>query len=147
MNMNAPDKMDKNRLDANARAGEIFVKDYYYRVYDTSRHEVHRFYRDDSTVIWNGNAKKGVQSLNDFFKQLPPTRHTILSIDCHPMPGTDPSRANVLVSVAGTVEYAQQDPRQFSHSFVLVQEAKGTYYILNDCFRLTSGPISRQDNL
>jgi hypothetical protein len=104
-------------IDTNARAGEIFVKvrlcnaerrlylwrgeinlirfivaaqEYFYRVYDSSRHELFRFYREDSVLIWNGNAKKGLQTLRDFFQQLPPSTHNIQSIDCQPIAGAPP---------------------------------------------------------
>ncbi len=181
-------------IDTNARAGEIFVKvrlcnadpiqggvdkshplisfvavqEYFYRVYDSSRHEVFRFYREDSVLIWNGNAKKGLQTLRDFFQQLPPSTHNIQSIDCQPIAGAPPAPAlapprwprslprctgadgtespqasNIFVVVVGTVTYAKEDPRHFHETFILAQEpGKGTYYIVNDCFRLTTGPAS-----
>merc|ERR1711879_1036314 len=128
-------------IDTNARAGEIFVKEYFYRVYDSSRHELFRFYREDSVLIWNGNAKKGLQTLRDFFQQLPPSTHNIQSIDCQPIAdGTEsPQASNIFVVVVGTVTYAKEDPRHFHETFILAQEpTKGTYYIVNDCFRLTS---------
>lgn len=59
-------------------------------MYDSSRHEVFRFYREDSVLIWNGNAKKGLQTLRDFFQQLPPSTHNIQSIDCQPIAGAPP---------------------------------------------------------
>jgi hypothetical protein len=130
-------------------------------------------------LIWNGNTKKGLQTLRDFFQQLPPSAHNIQSIDCQPIAGarslslslfasahhlhlqaslilttlarlhacslvctdgTDtPQASNIFVVVVGTVTYAKEDPRHFHQTFILAQEpGKGTYYIVNDCLRLTS---------
>jgi len=124
-------------VDQVARAGESFAKDFYYHVCDSSKHELYRFYKEDSVVLWNGNAKRGLQSLNEFFKQLPPTKHEVTSVDCHPMPGAQPS--TMLVSVAGSVSYANDPPRCFSQTFVLAQDkGKATFFIVNDCYRLTT---------
>jgi len=42
-----------------------------------------RFYKEESVVIWNGNAKKGLSTLNEFFKQLPPSKHEVIVLLLH----------------------------------------------------------------
>eukprot|EP01087_Luapelamoeba_hula_P015299 TRINITY_DN4554_c0_g1_i1.p1 TRINITY_DN4554_c0_g1~~TRINITY_DN4554_c0_g1_i1.p1 ORF type:complete len:148 (-),score=26.85 TRINITY_DN4554_c0_g1_i1:23-466(-) len=128
-------------VEHTARAAETFVKDFYYHVADSAKYELYRFYRDDSIIIWNGTPKKGVASLNEFFKQLPPTKHTITSIDSHPIAGLEESGGSgvgaLLVTAVGSVVYASDAPRGFSQSFLLLQETgKTTFYILSDTFRL-----------
>ncbi|KAL6067338.1 NTF2-related export protein 2 [Balamuthia mandrillaris] len=133
-------------IDDTGRAGESFIRDYYYNVYDTTRHLLHRFYNDTSTLLWNGTVKKGAHNLSEFFKLLPPSKHTVHSIDCQPVleNAEGPTGKTILVTTSGVVVYATDAPRCFSQSFVLCQDpSKGgkSFFILSDCFRLTSSPL------
>jgi len=130
------------------------VQNYYYKIFDTSRQDAFRLYKDQSAVIWNGTMYRGLQNLNEFFKVLPSTQHHVHSMDAQPIPvlGTNASllrdvamtpasASNILVTVIGTVSYGGAAPRQFHQTFVLAQDLGGPsthLYVSLDCFRLTA---------
>eukprot|EP01114_Cavostelium_apophysatum_P022618 TRINITY_DN8245_c0_g1_i1.p1 TRINITY_DN8245_c0_g1~~TRINITY_DN8245_c0_g1_i1.p1 ORF type:complete len:140 (+),score=12.94 TRINITY_DN8245_c0_g1_i1:91-510(+) len=131
----------KSVLALTSQTGESFVKENFYKVFDGSRQEIFRLYRDKSIVIWNGTPYGGLASIMDFFKSLPSSQHTIESIDCQPMilPGEQAAKG-ILVNVAGMVSYSGDKQRSFSQTFVLAQEPDNpsVLFVANDCFRLTS---------
>jgi NTF2-related export protein 1/2 len=137
--------MNKEIIDVSTRQGEMFVKDFYYVMYDSpQRVSIFGLYKDDSVIVWNGNVITGMNNIQQFFKQLPPTSHSIETLDCQPIL-IGPGNAMISVVVSGTVDYymsnQQQQQYHFHQSFVLQQDltsqAKKTYYIAHDCCRFT----------
>ncbi|KAG2183538.1 hypothetical protein INT43_006544 [Umbelopsis isabellina] len=99
-----------------------------------------RFYREDSAILWNGNAFPGIAQYNDFLSNLPSTSHEVQSFDCHPIPATMNSQGacGILVSVSGTLKYGDSPvKRLFSHAFMLIPdiEKSGTFYIQSENLR------------
>jgi hypothetical protein len=87
------------------------------------------------------NFPSGLAQLNECFKNLPPSQHTVLSVDCQPVPMPGASMAfllgkkpfltlllagshavSMLVTVTGVVSYANSAPRTFSQAFILAQD-------------------------
>jgi len=133
-------------FELSARKAEYFVKEIYYQYYDSSttkRMELAKIYKDESIVIWNGSLIRGTESLQNFLKQLPPSKHTIEYFDAHPMPNSPPEATMLLVTVGGSVIYGDGYPQEFNQTFTLlpVSGDDGQYCIATDCFRLTSDPI------
>ena len=103
-------------------------------------------------MVWEGNSVTGSQQLTHLFSVLPPTKHTLTSIDTHPITpaasSTSPSTPTathaphtLLVSVSGTVVYGLDSGgvRGFFHSFVLEKgggSGGGGYsYVVSASFR------------
>jgi len=130
--------------DVATRGGLTFVSDYYYKIYDTTRQELYRFYKDQSLIIWCGTPIRGTAVINEFFKSLPGSKHTLISIDCQPviMPiefGIATTATTISVSVAGNVVYGDKTAaRLFNQQFLLIQEQQGSFFVAYDCFRLLS---------
>ena len=106
-----------------------------------------RFFSPTAVVVWEGNSVTGSQQLTHLFSVLPPTKHTLTSIDSHPItpPNTTPTASSsaapqsLLVSVSGTVVYGLDSGgvRGFFHSFVLEKGSGGVgySYIVSASFR------------
>ncbi|KAI8820454.1 uncharacterized protein EV422DRAFT_70713 [Fimicolochytrium jonesii] len=121
-----------------ARAADNFVPAYY-KVCDRQRHLMHQFYREISTLLWNGNPVPG-RDCGEFFLKLPATDHIIHTYDAQPVL----DRGQILVTVNGTVKYgahAQAQTKAFAQVFVLSPDVtsiqKGQYFIGSDHFRFT----------
>jgi len=103
----------------------------------------------------------------EFFKRIPPTHHTLESIDCHPIPVPgEPPAKSILVNVVGTVTYGTSSAnttttigpnhnnnnspqgekgKAFTQTFILTQDLAPSvntqtkqYFIAHDTFRLTT---------
>ncbi|KAG2185464.1 hypothetical protein INT44_002255 [Umbelopsis vinacea] len=126
-------------IDVSARGAEQFVE-LYYKLYDSQRSLLQRFYRDDSAILWNGNAFPGIAQYNEFLNSLTNSSHDIQSFDCHPIPATMNSQGacGILVSVSGAVKYGDSPrKRLFSQAFMLIPdiEKSGTFYIQSENLR------------
>ncbi|KAK9764865.1 hypothetical protein K7432_007290 [Basidiobolus ranarum] len=129
----------KALVDVSAKGAEQFV-DLYYKLYDDQRHLLGKFYRDNSAIVWNGNAYSGVTPFSEFYQKLPSTVHEIQAFDCHPLPFTGPTEGpfSILVNVTGSVKYGKETvPRLFSQNFVLTPDPTklGNFYVGSDCLR------------
>lgn len=45
------------------------------------------FYRDHSTLIWNGNQARGIVEIGEALARVPPSKHDIIAVDSTPMAG------------------------------------------------------------
>eukprot|EP00164_Ancoracysta_twista_P002181 GFYU01002879.1.p1 GENE.GFYU01002879.1~~GFYU01002879.1.p1 ORF type:complete len:149 (+),score=36.06 GFYU01002879.1:30-449(+) len=120
-----------------ATGATTFVKDYFYRVYDSgARHELSNMYREHSVLVWNGRAEKGIAGIIGFLTKLPPTKHHINSIDGQPTPGFASDVLNIQVSVSGTVQYGSNHAQEFTQMILLAQDrSQNNFYVASDCFR------------
>ncbi|KAL1740548.1 hypothetical protein HDZ31DRAFT_46769 [Schizophyllum fasciatum] len=140
------------------RAADGFVR-VYYAAYDsdTRATDVPKFYRQDSTLTWNGTALQGAEGMHQLLQGMPPTVHEMQSFDCHPVPGTSPPQ--LLITVSGNVTHGagptgnpkgsnpkdpEGHPRVFCQTFMLVVDPTAPpskpgemakYYVCADSFR------------
>eukprot|EP00982_Pelagococcus_subviridis_P016483 31479-Pelagococcus_subviridis.AAC.45 len=80
---------------------------------------------------------KGVSAILSKIQSLPfqQVKHHVITIDCQPTPG-----GGVIVMVCGNLLVdAEQIPQKFSQVFQLLPSGNGSFYILNDIFRLNIG--------
>ncbi|CAF0851296.1 unnamed protein product [Adineta ricciae] len=138
---NAADQQKKCREDADAV--ENFSKRYY-DIFDTQRHNIHKFYQAQAKLIWNGTPHDGRDVIAKHLVALPSTRHHIYALDFFPMKDLFPNEETTYqVFVSGAVTYGAADnpsgpkeKRLFSHIFVLtVDVASSVWVIANECFR------------
>lgn len=126
--------------DLHRMAGEMFVNEWYYKVLDSSR-LVEGFYKSDSRLVYLGNAAVGAESIAAFLKALPPTKHTVETLDVHavPVPGVEAPSSNILVSVGGRVVFGDSVSKQFHQTFLLSRDEESgneaQFYVASDAFR------------
>jgi NTF2-related export protein 1/2 len=46
-----------------------------------------RYYMDSGVLVWNGNGTVGKDLIQKFFESLPPSEHTLTSLDSQPVLG------------------------------------------------------------
>jgi len=105
---------------------------------------MHHFYGPAAVVVWNGFPVPA-SSLQAFFSSsLPVAKFSTTSVDCQPVPGVLPgsdgntAMANILVAVAGEIDYGKNVIKTFSQTFLLVQDTskpKAVFIIASDTFR------------
>uniref|UniRef100_A0A2I2ZEQ9 NTF2 domain-containing protein n=1 Tax=Gorilla gorilla gorilla TaxID=9595 RepID=A0A2I2ZEQ9_GORGO len=85
-----------------------------------------RLYMGTATLVWNGNAVSGQESLSEFFEMLPSSEFQISVVDCQPVHDeATMSQTTVLVVICGSnfILTAQASPRNTA------------WKIASDCFR------------
>ncbi|KAI9312537.1 nuclear transport factor 2 [Dichotomocladium elegans] len=112
----------------------------FYDHYDKQRNLLGNFYRDNSAILWNGNAFSGAPQFSEFLSRLPPSQHEISSYDCQPIAATMTSQGTcgILISVTGTVKYGDNPgKRSFSQTFMLMPDLNQAtnFFIQSDNFR------------
>lgn len=128
----------KTYVDQACRAAEEFVN-VYYSTMDKRRRLLSRLYMGTATLVWNGNAVSGQESLSEFFEMLPSSEFQINVVDCQPVHDeATPSQTTVLVVICGTVKFEGNKQRDFNQSFILTAQASPSntvWKIASDCFR------------
>ena len=83
-------------IDIATRGAEQFIN-VYYEIYDSKERDqrLPNFYRQSSTVVWNGNPKQGANGVKELVEKMPSSKHEIQSFDCHPIPSKSTSIACV----------------------------------------------------
>eukprot|EP01125_Pyxidicula_operculata_P021184 TRINITY_DN8067_c0_g1_i1.p1 TRINITY_DN8067_c0_g1~~TRINITY_DN8067_c0_g1_i1.p1 ORF type:complete len:125 (+),score=20.30 TRINITY_DN8067_c0_g1_i1:85-459(+) len=110
-----------------------FVK-HYYALFDSNRLQLTGLYQNESMLSFEGSKVQGVKNIVDKLTSLPFERvaHKVTTIDAQPSPGN-----GVVVYVTGALMVDDQpQPLMFSQVFNLLPTSSGSYYVLNDMFRL-----------
>ncbi|KAJ8651828.1 hypothetical protein O0I10_012592 [Lichtheimia ornata] len=121
------------------RSTEQFVS-LFYEQYDKQRNLLGNLYRDNSAILWNGNAFSGASQFAEFLSRLPASQHEITAYDCQPIAATmnPQGTCGILINVTGMVKYENSPGKQsFSQTFMLVpdQNQATNYFIQSDNFR------------
>ncbi|KAF8352272.1 nuclear transport factor 2 [Amanita rubescens] len=122
--------------DVNAIA--IQFTDFYYSTFDQDRSNLMPLYRDESMLSWEGTPIMGRAAIVEKLTNLPFQKvvHKVTTRDAQP---SNPSVASLIVCVTGLlIVDDSENPLQFSQVFHLIPDA-GTFYVLNDIFRLNYG--------
>ncbi|GJP51332.1 hypothetical protein CLOM_g10490 [Closterium sp. NIES-68] len=123
-------------MDPDALA-KAFVQ-HYYTTFDTSRNNLYALYQDQSMLTFEGEKFQGVQNIQNKISSLPfqSCTHIVSTVDCQPSgPG-----GGMVVFVSGSLKLADQEhPLKFSQMFHLMPTPAGSFYVLNDIFRLNYG--------
>ncbi|XP_052076817.1 NTF2-related export protein 2-like [Mytilus californianus] len=122
------------KVDQAAEAGEQFSK-LYYETTDKKRHLLQKLYLDSATVVWNGNAVKGLEEIIKFYDTIPTSEHNLDSLDCQPL--TDQisgGQMTICVKTFGTVKYDKAKPKIFHQNFILTS-VNNVWKIVSDSFR------------
>ncbi|KAE9603039.1 hypothetical protein Lal_00012761 [Lupinus albus] len=120
-------------MDADSVA-KAFVE-HYYSTFDNNRHALFGLYQDGSMLTFEGDKIQGAQAIVTKLTSLPfqHCHHAISTVDSQPS-GVN---SGMLVFVSGTLQLAgEQNALKFSQMFHLLPTQQGSYYVLNDIFRL-----------
>ncbi|KAF9270688.1 NTF2-like protein [Marasmius fiardii PR-910] len=121
------------------RAADSFIK-LYYTAYDSSTRltDLPNFYRSTSSITWNGNPLQGSDGVKQLIEKMPPTKHEMLSFDCHPIPGSTPP--SLLVNVSGSVIHGRQHPPPANQGRGNTRSVDGLSRIFSQIFMLVPDP-------
>jgi len=122
--------------DINAVAQQF--TNFYYQTFDSDRSNLGPLYRDTSMLTFEGSPIQGVSAIIQKLTSLPfqKVQHKVTTLDAQP---SSPSVASLIVNVTGLLVVDDSpNPLQFSQVFHLIPEG-GSYYVLNDIFRLNYG--------
>ncbi|KAH9978498.1 hypothetical protein BJV74DRAFT_946916 [Russula compacta] len=111
---------------------------FYYRAFDENRATLQPLYRESSMLTFEGTPIQGVRGIIEKLTSLPfqKVQHKVTTLDAQP---SSPNIASLIVSVTGLLVVDDSpNPLQFSQVFHLIPEG-GSYYVLNDIFRLNYG--------
>lgn len=75
-------------IEIATRAADHFTR-LYYAAYDSDTRlvDLPQFYRQSSSLLWNGKPFQGLDGLRQLIQNMPMTKHDIQSFDCQPVPG------------------------------------------------------------
>ncbi|XP_027919743.1 nuclear transport factor 2B [Vigna unguiculata] len=113
---------------------KAFVE-HYYSTFDNNRQGLANLYQDASMLTFEGQKIQGAPSIVAKLTSLPFQQclHSITTVDCQPS-GVN---GGMLVFVSGNLQLAgEQHALKFSQMFHLMPTPQGSYYVLNDIFRL-----------
>ncbi|KAH3766071.1 nuclear transport factor 2 [Pelomyxa schiedti] len=114
--------------------GKAFVQ-HYYNTFDGNRVNLRALYQPQSMLTWEGQRFQGVDAIhNKLMGFSSNVQHAVASTDVQPVP-----TGVILVCVAGHLSVDQDNPLKFSQVFTLAPTSTGSYFILNDLFRLLYG--------
>ncbi|KAG2714900.1 hypothetical protein I3843_03G052700 [Carya illinoinensis] len=113
---------------------KAFVE-HYYSTFDSNRAALANLYQDGSMLTFEGQKIQGAQNIVAKLTSLPfqQCKHAITTVDCQP---SGPA-GGMLVFVSGHLQLVgEQHALKFSQMFHLIPTPQGSFYVLNDIFRL-----------
>jgi hypothetical protein len=113
---------------------KAFVE-HYYRTFDSNRAALGGLYQDGSMLTFEGTKTLGAQAIAAKLASLPfeQCAHAISTVDCQP----SGPQGGMLVFVSGQLQLSgESHPLKFSQMFHLMPTSQGSFYVLNDIFRL-----------
>lgn len=114
--------------------GKAFV-DHYYHLFDNDRPSLALLYQPTSMLTFEGQKIQGTDNIIAKLVQLPfqQCHHVISTIDSQ----LSSFAGGILVFVSGTLQLQGEDhPLRFSQMFHLIPTVEGSFFVLNDIFRL-----------
>ncbi|KAI9594598.1 nuclear transport factor 2 [Syncephalis fuscata] len=117
--------------------GKSFT-DFYYNTFDTNRSNLSSLYRPESMLSFEGSPHQGAASIVEKLTSLPfqKVQHKVNTIDVQP---SNLQSGSLLVAITGQLLIDDSPyPQLFNQTFQLIPDG-GSYYVLNDIFRLNYG--------
>ncbi|KAJ5095505.1 hypothetical protein NUU61_004861 [Penicillium alfredii] len=107
---------------------------FYYETFDTNRGGLAGLYRDQSMLTFETSSVQGPGAITEKLTSLPfqQVRHQIATFDAQPS-----SEGGIVVLVTGALLVdEEQKPMNYTQCFKLQPDGAGSYFVLNDVFRL-----------
>ncbi|KAJ5104049.1 hypothetical protein N7532_004578 [Penicillium argentinense] len=112
---------------------EQFVE-FYYQTFDSNRGGLAPLYRDQSMLTFETSSVQGAAGIVEKLTTLPfqQVRHQIATFDAQPS-----SEGGIIVLVTGALLVdEEQKPMSYTQCFKLQPDGAGSFFVLNDVFRL-----------
>ncbi|KAK7601347.1 hypothetical protein V9T40_008788 [Parthenolecanium corni] len=137
---NRKDQVAANKLESSHELSlaEEFVQVYFDKLDKQQYPTVSRLYLPDALLVWNGIATSGADKIQQFLSQLPPSSHTIMSIDSQRMQENASGNKSFLIQIGGVVRYKDYSSKQFFQTFFTTM-TEGKYKITVDHYRCLGG--------
>ncbi|KIW08308.1 nuclear transport factor 2 [Verruconis gallopava] len=119
-----------------AEVAQQFVQ-FYYQTFDENRSNLAGLYKDHSMMTFENSPHQGVAAIIEKLTSLSFTKvkHQITTQDAQP----SGEHGGIIVMITGALLVdEEQRPMNFSQVFQLMP-ADGSFYVLNDIFRLVHG--------
>ncbi|XWS08350.1 hypothetical protein CRYUN_Cryun41cG0072200 [Craigia yunnanensis] len=131
--------------DAPEVVAKAFQEQYYHFLVEIPEF-VNRFYKDSSSVRWEGQdgvmRHTTMKDIFDYFLSFSDVKKfDILSSD------TQDSDRGLIVLVIGCMTFKNDKTRKLSQTFFLVPQENGGYFVLNDLFRFLDDEEANTSNL
>ena len=106
----------------------------YYNTMMTDRSQMVNYYRENSQMSYEGDAKSGLKQINDKFVGLSfkSIAYQFEGMDFQPtiIPNT------LIIAVNGTLNMDNENTFNFFETFLVTQDNNGNFYVANDLFKL-----------
>ncbi|KAI9673113.1 MAG: Nuclear transport factor 2 [Caeruleum heppii] len=111
-----------------------FVK-FYYSTFQSDRKGLAALYRDNSVLTFEGNRSVGASAIVEKLVSLAFEKvgHEVISVDAQPQQVGE----GIVVMVTGRfLVDDESNPMSFGQCFTLLPDGQGSYFIINDLFRI-----------
>ncbi|KAL4764345.1 nuclear transport factor 2 family protein [Aspergillus foveolatus] len=108
---------------------------FYYQTFDGNRAGLAPLYRDQSMLTFETSAIQGVAGIIEKLASLPfqKVQHQVSTLDAQP----SGEHGGILVLVTGALLVDEEkNPMNYTQTFQLMPDGAGSYFVLNDVFRL-----------
>ncbi|KAL4820850.1 nuclear transport factor 2 [Aspergillus spinulosporus] len=108
---------------------------FYYQTFDGNRAGLAPLYRDQSMLTFETSAIQGVSGIIEKLTSLPfqKVQHQVSTLDAQP----SGEHGGILVLVTGALLVDEEkNPMNYTQTFQLMPDGAGSYFVLNDVFRL-----------
>ncbi|KAJ5167896.1 uncharacterized protein N7482_003490 [Penicillium canariense] len=108
--------------------------EFYYNAFDTNRSGLTPLYRENSMLTFETSSVQGAAAITEKLASLPfqQVRHQIATFDAQPS-----SDNGIIVLVTGALLVDEErKPMNYTQLFKLQPDGAGSYFVLNDVFRL-----------
>ncbi|KAJ5239809.1 hypothetical protein N7468_004428 [Penicillium chermesinum] len=108
--------------------------EFYYQTFDSNRQGLTPLYRDNSMLTFETSSVMGATAITEKLTTLPfqQVRHQLATLDAQPS-----SENGIIVLVTGAlIVDEEQKPMNYTQLFKLQPDGAGSYFVLNDVFRL-----------
>ncbi|EAS32596.1 nuclear transport factor 2 [Coccidioides immitis RS] len=108
--------------------------EFYYKTFDENRANLTALYRHESMLTFETSSVQGATGIAEKLEGLPfqKVAHRVSTLDAQPT-----RDGGILVMVTGALLVdEEQKPLSYSQTFQLLPDGAGSYFVLNDIFRL-----------
>lgn len=111
--------------------------EFYYQTFDGNRQNLKNLYKADSMLTFESSSVQGDAAIVEKLVSLPFQKvlHEVGTLDAQPN-----VNGGAIVMVTGRLLVdEEQNPMNYTQTFQLMPDSSGSYYVINDIFKLVYG--------
>ncbi|KAJ2897923.1 Nuclear transport factor 2 [Zalerion maritima] len=111
--------------------------DFYYQTFDADRAKLIDLYRPESMLTFESSSVQGAQAIVEKLSSLPfqKVAHKVGTLDSQP----NPTGGAIILVTGQLLVDEEQNPMNYTQTFQLFPDDKGSFFIYNDVFKLVYG--------